>query len=250
MKIFKTVSLTLLLLTISSCTTQKAPITPGQYEDLSYLIYGSITYDEYGIPHVNKQLHERPSDNEEEFIIAGYHDGLPVEYYHIIVSDYDGDIKKSKPFRVIYDWTGKGFKMGYDMSKDIIEDSIETSEKLGGLDIYIIAATGSAIGGASFILSGLGGFIIGTIEAFPATYQEFKKIGIKNRELILSQITLQYDEDMRLTQYALYTPPPQNILASETRFIYNDESTTPSESYNISHFENKKRTIYTGITQK
>ena len=90
----------------------------------------------------------------------------------------------------------------------------------------------------------VGGFVIGVLQTIPATYKEFRKIGIKKSETIISSSEIKYDSNGRYKKITTYSPPPQLKEITYTKYYYQGKGNTPYKAINYSIPEKKKRRIY------
>lgn len=246
---FGCISLSAILL-LFNCASKNS--VPRQDRQIKY--FTILEYDKYGIPQLSDEIEFSNLSDASEYYLVNYSEYGPETVYII------KRVKKTKnlaaPFKVIYEWTGKGFKYGYVSSKGIIEKSSEIGkviiepipEEGPGMTlrvpVFIVSAVpGYIIGTTVFIASGVTGFLIGLKESGPEAYNSIKKIG-KSDGLVLGKYIFHYDIKKRIKKFVHYSPPPDNEALSETEYFYNDSGSLPYKSVNYSYVDKKKRVVY------
>ena len=233
------------LLCLSGCSLQKADIPIPRKESV-IKIYGAMRYDSYGMPVFTDELRERPVDAQVQYIAVSYYGSRPEKFYHILITGSDSRPDMREPLKVIYQWSGRGFDVGYRYSKEIIEKStkIVSDAPVKMPCCFAVLIPGYVVGGAIFITTSIGGFIVGVSKSIPATLEEFKKLGINRYEVILGSSVVTYDGSGRTAKIASYAPPPDETLLTETLFDYRGNGTVPHKAVNYSVPEKKSRVIY------
>lgn len=246
-------TLTLIIITVlllDACSTKRLTIN-NQLPNHSFQYHQQLDYGPFGIPIARSPLSRIPDKTGEQYIIVSYRDGLPRTAYLIGIIDSANKPDVAKPFKVAYEWTGKGFQVGSEASKKIVEPgfkaTMDAHEKLKHFGMErcsaLIAAPVAAVGSVVFITSGLGGFVIGVGAAFPAAVGEIANIGNHNNEVVLGTMEFEYDAHDRLARFTMFSPPPKRAELSSTSYRYRGASTAPYRAENISRAENKKRII-------
>ncbi len=204
-----------------------------------------LSYDEFGAPHFNGMLNERPVKVGDSYFAVIFSDTTPQRYFTIGIFKSSDRPDFRKPFNVIYEWTGRGFRTGHDDSRDLIQKNMELASAPGRKGCAsLFAAPGMAVGSAIFLANGAGGFIVGLHESVSTSVEEFKKLGIRKEEVVIGYNTIEYDSLNRIMRFTSFTPPPEEKKLSETSFYYRGNETHPSKSVNYSIPENKTRIIY------
>lgn len=240
------------LILIFSCSRHAVRINddPERYETKWFTL---IDYSEYGMPVFAGPLTVSEINSRTNAVAAVYDRAqkTPVKAYHIAVVPASKKPDPKKPFSVIYEWTGRGFRVGYEYSKDIIEQSAALAGDArggGGANndacLALIAAPGSAAGAIIFLGSGIGGFVVGLAESVPATYRELEKTVPGKEQVIMGWTALEYDGRGRMTGYTEYSPPQRSEKLSQTVFFYRKEEPFPFKVTNYSWPEKKERTVY------
>jgi hypothetical protein len=212
--------------------------------------YSVFGFDRYGIPELSKEIEQSGLAEVSHYYLVIYKDTKPEDIYIIQKTGQKSDYLK--PFRVIYEWTGKGFKYGYEYSKDIIENSTGIGESISEsvhdmqlkVPLMIITTVPGYLAGTTiFVASGGTGFIIGVTESGPEAYKEIKKAG-KTEGAVLGKYHLKYDELNRLYKYIHYSSAPEEMALSETTLYYFKDDLLPYKSINYSHVEKKERILF------
>ncbi len=199
----------------------------------SVFLVKKIGYDRYGRPQFNDRLGRRPGSAGETFTVVHAIDDRPVRSYDIAVVSSKADL--TRPFAVIYDWTGRGFEGGVEISSGIFpQGTIQSGEE---------AAVYLAIKAAPVVIATVTGFVVGVIASIPETAVELKKIVVNARETITGRTEYTYDEQGRIKFMKLYPPAEHADELVKTQFIYEGDGETPIRTEVISVAERKLRTI-------
>jgi hypothetical protein len=225
-----------LLLIMQGCMTGRVQpaaecaSAPGR----SILLVEKIEYDEHGRPLFNDVLKKRPSHAQDRFTIVQFSGGRPVVSYDIaIVGEEQIDLKK--PLSVIYEWTGKGFEAGFQISGHMMGAEIHASGRDAAVYLTIMTAP--------IIIGGVTGFVIGIAESIPDTAAELRKVIVNKREKVTAYTNYEYDEEGRMRSMNLY-PPGEHIEALvRTRFMYAGKCRDPYKTEIMSVPENKTRVL-------
>jgi hypothetical protein len=228
------------LILLMSCASDNASISQNSaVENIKY--FSSFEFNKYGIPELKNEISSSNIPENSYYFQARYLNNRPDNVY--IVKDEKIKTDPLKPFKVIYQWTGKGFDVGYENSKGIIEFSSAIAYSITINNVPITAVPGYIVGTTVFVVSGITGFIIGLGKSVPETYNEIKNSG-KTNGLVLGKYLFEYDPQNRIIKYTQYSPLPENIKLSETTFSYYGNLNTPFKTINYSFVEKKKRIIY------
>lgn len=212
--------------------------------DHTIKLFHTLDFDKYEIPFFRNEIQKQKISDYQHYILVNYSNNKHDNAYLIKQEKLETDA--TKPIKVIYKWTGKGFNAGYESSKGIIEYSSElaTSFPINNPPLAIIStAPGYIIGTTIFVASGATGFIIGLGKSVPEAYNEIKKIG-KINGIILGKYVFEYDRTGRISKYTHYSPSPENIKLSDTFFYYYKNANTPYKSINDNFVDKKKRIVY------
>lgn len=245
--LFKIAGIILISHTLTAgCSYKKISIhKPKDESTVSY--FKDVHYNDYGIPVFIDKLDKTPAKPGGQYVAVAYYNGRPDKYYHIGIFKSESKPDFIKPFKVIYTWTGKGFQIGYEQSKEIIEDSVEAASSFPA-DVNgcasLIAVPGSAVGAVIYFSSALGGFVVGLAKSIPASYEEINKLGIHKYKTVLCSVIMEYDKQDRLSKIKTYSQPPAETLITETTFYYRGNIENPYKVKNYSIPEKKERIIY------
>ncbi len=231
---------------VFSCASDQ----PVSHEKNNTRYYSEFGFDQYGIPVLSLEIEQSAVADASYFYLVTFTDKKPEDIYVIQKTAQNGDYLK--PLKIIYEWTGKGFKYGYEHSKGIIETSAGIGKNLAepvhdaNLRVPLIMVTavpGYLVGTTIFVASGVTGFIIGVKESGPEAYKEIKKTG-KAEGLVLGKYHFKYDELNRLAKYIHYSSAPEEMILSETTLYYFKDNLLPYKSINYSHVDRKESVIF------
>ncbi len=200
------------------------------------LVVSEIGYDDKGLPVIGPALPKRPSGPGDRFSLVRLADGRPVISYDIAVVRQKPDY--AKPFRTVYEWTGKGFKEGAcstgSLSYLFTEDPSQVQVKEATVLEMVIVVTPVTLGT-------VGGFVIGLVDGVKQTALELSKV-VVNGEHAVTSTTYEYDSRGRLMYLRMYTPDRKQELV-RTEFWYEDAGTRPVRTLVKSLAEGKEREI-------
>lgn len=128
----------LLLILITGCATRRADPThypPPPEHPSAVALVKTVEYYERGRPVFGDILKEQPDEDGDRFVLVHYADSRPVQSFDVVVTGEKPDMMR--PLKVIYEWTGKGFKAGIGSGK-AHRESVETVQRR--TDINFIAA--------------------------------------------------------------------------------------------------------------
>jgi len=202
----------------------------------SEIVVPAIGYDDKGLPVIGAALAGRPSGPGDRFSLVRLAEGRPAISYDIAVVRQKPDY--AKPFRTVYEWTGKGFKEGacstgglaYLFTED--ESPVQVREATV-LELAIIVTP--------VTLGTVGGFVIGLADGIRQTALELSKV-VVNGEQAITCTTYEYDSRGRLMFMRMYTPDRKQELV-RTEFWYEDAGTAPVRTTVRSLAEGKEREI-------
>jgi hypothetical protein len=232
-----------LVFVLAACAPHKADLAayyPPGGQTPAVSLFKNIAYDVHGKPVFSTALQERPSHEGEQFVAVQYVGSKAVRSFDIIVAPERADM--ARPFKVIYEWTGKGFKAGVASGKSFA-DSVMREQQKDASGSPVQTGTEKAMAVGPVILLSVGGFVVGLAASIPATVQELAHAGVSARERVLSYSVYEYDGKQRLGGMKTYLPTDISHEIIKTDFFYQDNETTPSETQITSYPENTVRTI-------
>ncbi len=223
-------------LVLDGCFTTRIPPV-SEYpaiENQSIFLVKKIEYDRFGRPRFDDRLSMRPSSSGEAFTVVHAINNRPVRSYDIAIVGSKADL--TKPFAVIYDWTGRGFEGGAEISSGLFPQgaTIQSGEE---------AAVYLAIKAAPIVVATVTGFVVGVLASIPETAIELKKVIVNAHETVIGRREYIYDERGRIKFMNLYPPPEHSEALVKTQFIYDGGGETPVRTEVISVAERKVRTI-------
>jgi hypothetical protein len=224
------------LLVLSNCMTERVqpaaeyPSVPKQ----SMFLAKKVEYDEYGRPQFPVTLRGRPGKAGEAFTIVHSVNNRPVRSYDIaIIEQQQADM--GKPLAIVYEWTGRGFQGGLDIS-----GRFAGSFQGSGRD----AAAYLAIVTAPIVIGGVTGFVVGIVSSIPETATELRRVIVNAREMVIGYTLYEYDEKGRIRVMKMYPPEEQAEELVKTEYYYKGDSDVPSKTEVTSSVEKKKRMIH------
>lgn len=225
----------LVTLALGGCFTAQVPPV-AEYpavQNQSIFLVKKIGYDRYGRPEFNDRLNRRPGSAGDTFAVVHAVNGRPLRSYSIAVVPSNADL--TRPFAVIYDWTGRGFEGGVAISSGIFpQGTIQSGEE---------AAVYLAIKAAPIVIATVTGFVVGVLASIPKTAVELKNIVVNARETITGYTEYSYDERSRIKFMKLYPPGEHVDELVRTDFLYEGGGQAPVRTIVMSVAERKIRTI-------
>ena len=103
-------------------------------------------------------LSDRPAREGDQFILAEFLDNKPVRSFDIVIMSSSADVVR--PFKVVYEWTGKGFKTGLSAGKSHV-DSVVRDRETNNLDDRFGRTSDALKSVGPVILYTVGGFVVG-----------------------------------------------------------------------------------------
>jgi hypothetical protein len=232
-----------LVLVLAACAPHKADLTayyPPDGQTPAVSLFKNMEYDVHGKPVFSTVLQKRPSREGEQFVAVQYVGNKPVRSFDIVVAPESADM--ARPLKVIYEWTGKGFKAGVASGKSFA-DSLMNEQRKGAAGSSEQTGTEKAMAVGPVILLSVGGFVVGLAASIPATVQELAHVVVSAREKVISYSVYEYDGKQRLSGMKTYLPTDISHEIIKTEFFYQDDEATPSETQITSYPENTVRTI-------
>lgn len=230
----------LLLICIFTQCVRHSPLIPKDrlFDGKVREIYKNLTYDDYGRPVFEERTGKHPEKMNDQYYIVDLDEntGLPLRTFII----YNGDCSEcspdtSKPFQVIYTWTGKGFETGCILAGDILKTPVQQDPR----EIFLILG----LAGVSVATGTTGGFTVGFIKSTGSLIDESKNISLKYQEFFLGYIRYFYDEQKRLIKMIHYTPADQPVELLITDYNYTGIDTIPFKTTVYSVPEKRTREI-------
>ncbi len=229
------VLLIVILLAAAGCFTERVPPVAEYPEvpDQSFFLVKKITYDEHGRPVFVDRLSKRPGAAGDTFTVVHAIKNRPVRSYDIAVMGTKADL--TRPFAVMYDWTGRGFEGGLEISSSILPPNTISSGKEAA--VYL------AIKAAPVVVATVTGFVVGVVASIPETAVQLGHVVVNARETVIGRAEYQYDGQNRLRFMKLYPPDEPAEVLVKTEYIYEGNSDIPARTVVNSTAEHKVRTI-------
>ena len=222
-----------LALLLSGCMTERIqPVADYAFvpEQTTFLIK-NLDHDEHGRPVFPAPLRARPGKSGELFTLVHTVNKKPDRSYDIAIVEQE----KGRPFAVIYEWTGRGFEGGMEISESIMPGGVISS---GGE-----AAAYLAIKTAPMVLGGVTGFVVGILSSIPETAIELRRVIVSAREKVVAYTVYEYDEQGRIKFMKLYPPAEHAPELVRTEFFYEGSGKDPFRTEITSLIEKKVRIL-------
>ncbi len=231
----RTKCLLLGLFFLSGCMTGRVDLTASSgWSDTAQKItmLKRIEYDVKGRPFFGVPLEHRPSRAGEQFTLVSYLAGRPYQSYDIVVRGEEGP-DMSRPFDVIYRWTGDGFQGGLALTQGMQGYPGSLEALAGYLTVKLVpVAVGSVVG-----------FAVGVATSIPEAAAELKKVIVNARENVVSYTRYEYDEQGRIASMRMYAPGDSPVELVRTDYSYSGAEALPLKTVVTSYPEDKVRTI-------
>jgi len=225
-----------MMLVVSGCMTDRVkprveyPSVPKQ---TTFMVQKN-EYDEYGRPLFRKKLGTRPGGAGEQFTLVHAVNGRPVRSYDIaIIEQQQADMRK--PLAIIYEWTGRGFQGGLDISGHLGRSFYGSGREAV---LYLAIMT------APIVIGGVTGFVVGIVSSIPETAAELRRVIVNAQEMVMGYTLYEYDEKGRIKYMKLYPPEEHAEELVHTEFHYAGDSDVPTKTEVTSRVEHKIRTVH------
>lgn len=241
MKSLLAVTCLLLLIPLGCMTERVQPVAeyPFVPKQTTFLV-DKVEYDAHGRPLFSHVLSKRPGKSGDQFTIVHAVNNKPARSYDIaIVEQQKADL--SKPFVVIYEWTGRGFESGLELEGNFLGNfrfygnySASSREE---------ALVGLAFLTAPIVIGSVTGFVVGVVSSIPATATELKHVVVNSRETVIGYTVYEYDEKSRIKYLKVYPPAEHAEELVKSEFFYSGDSNEPYKTEVTSVVEEKVRII-------
>jgi hypothetical protein len=228
-------SLCLVLLT--ACGTKQVNLADQSSGSLRTVILREVEHDQRGLPLFVKTLNKRPVDPGERFTVGLFRGETPVKTFDIAIKRSHGDFKV--PLRIVYDWTGKGFKngaaAGFVMALALADASTENNSN----ELELMA--GGLVAGA--VVGTAGGFVVGLAASTPSAFEETQKSILRAQEAIVTYTEYEYNYLGQLREMVMYGPDTREPIVRTDFYYEDDRKNIPIQTNIRSYPENKVRVI-------
>ncbi len=203
---------------IAGCATKQIRYEKDPPLGTYDIILRAIGYDENGLPVLGTSLVERPSKSGDHFTVVRFLEKKPVISYDIVVVRQAPDF--ARPLQVVYEWTGKGFTQGVDVTRALAGSlrgvQVQSGDEARFLLVIIVMpiAAGTA-----------GGFIVGAADGARHVVLEMSKMIVPGEQLV-TYTTFEYDGLNRLVLMRMLSPDGMHELV-RTKFVYEGAGTVP-----------------------
>jgi YD repeat-containing protein len=212
-----------LLLISAGCATHRVP--PGDACAGSLCTERLFLRTEYtakGLPVFLSPVDERPKGEGARFTLVQMSGDKPVRSYDIVVGE-GSDF--SKPFKVVYEWTGRGFIGGARMVPDSLNAAVHVNPRSGEEAGMVLAFSAAPV-----VIGTAGGFIVGVADGIRTTAVEMGKAIAGKQERVATYTTYEYDSLGRLAATHLYDAGGKPRELVRTEYTYDADSTEPQKA--------------------
>ncbi len=203
------------------------------------VIVAKVDYDDHGLPRFDGVLKKRPTKAGERFSLVHYEGGRPEYSCDIAITKQSPDMKR--PLRVIYEWTGKGFKVGAVLALAQAGYYNPAGEESHAADMKTEKSLHASAG--ALLLGSAGGFAIGLVSFLPSAIKEMSRLVLNKKETVLGFSSYEYDENGRLARMRTFAPDGVPTELVRTDYSYAGESAVPCNTEVTSHPEKRTRTV-------
>jgi hypothetical protein len=179
-----------------------------------------VEYCPKGLPSFLNQLGSRPSETGDHFTVAQLVNDRPASSFDITVVGPDTDFKK--PFKVVYEWTGKGFRGGALGSAATLEVASGVTPQHNDEALLLVAVVLAPV-----VVGTVGGFIIGVADGIKTTAEEVGKVMLGNYEQVVTYTTYAYDVRDRLLLMRMFKADENQQELVRTEYLYEADSAKP-----------------------
>jgi len=216
--------LMIVVLILAGCGTKRVKIEDQRAAIKFHEIFvRKVEYSTKGLPFFPNQLSDRPSKTGDRFTIVQFIHDRPVTSFDIAVVGPNPDF--TRPFKVVYEWTGKGFQAGAEGTYVTLNISshAQIHDRNGALIVFGIIL-------APIVVSTAGGFIIGVADGIKTAAQETGKIILGNYEQVVTYTTYAYDVRDRLFLMRMYRADASRKELARTEYTYTGDSAVPAKT--------------------
>lgn len=235
----KAVSFFLIFSLVSAgCATKQAGIVSQHAVMQSQeILVKRIEYDAEGLPVFSHRLGERPSRTGDQFTVVQLIKGKPATSFDIVVAGGESDF--IKPFKVVYEWTGRGFRGGAQGTL-VFADAAAHAGTGGGRDEAVATL---AFIFAPLVVGTAGGFIIGVADGIKTTAEEVVKVFVGKQEQVLTYTSYAYDGRGRLLLTRMHRADDSRQELARTEYEYLGDSPEPVKATITTYPDGSVRTI-------
>jgi hypothetical protein len=179
-----------------------------------------VEYCPKGLPSFLNQLGYRPSKAGDHFTVAQFINDHPATSFDIAVVGPNADFKK--PFKVVYEWTGKGFRGGALGSAVTLDVTSRVGVQHNDEALLMVAVILTPV-----VVGTAGGFIIGVADGIKTAAQEVGKVVLGNYEQVVTYTTYAYDARDRLFLMRMFKADDSRQELVRTEYTYEADAAEP-----------------------
>ena len=223
--IFRTIAqLMIVVMIFAGCATKHAGLDDQRaLTKFREVLVRQVEYSPEGLPIFLNELGRRPSRAGDRFTIVQFINDHPVTSFDIAVLGPNADF--TKPFRVVYEWTGKGFQAGAQGSATTLEVALhaQVHDNKGAILMFVVILTPLVVGTA-------GGFIIGVADCIKTTVEEVCKVVLGNYEQVATYTTYAYDVHDRLFLMRMFKAGDARQELVRMEYMYETDGPKPAKT--------------------
>jgi hypothetical protein len=206
----------IVVLIFAGCATRRVGVEDQRaITKFREVLVRKIEYTPKGLPVVLDHLKARPSRAGDRFTVVQFINEHPVISFDIAVIGQNADF--TKPFRVIYEWTGKGYQAGTEGSAATLnltaQGNVQVHDRDEAVLLFAIILTPMVVGTT-------GGFIIGLADGLKTTVEEAGKVVLGNHEQVAAYTTYAYDAHDRLVLMRMFKADDSRQELVRTEYAY------------------------------
>lgn len=199
----------------------------------SVVVVRGTGYDSHGLPKFGPVLNARPQEPGDQYTVVYYSGTRPIKSYDIaVIRGTTPDA--ARPFRVLFEWTGRGFTVGAAMTYGT--GPVELSYDARTNMIYTTASL------APVIVMTATGFVAGIVAGVVSAGEELAHATTGPRDVVMSVTCFEYDHAGRLSRLRMYLPDESTEVV-RTTYFYEGEKDVPVKMESTSYPENRTRSI-------
>jgi hypothetical protein len=212
------------MMIFAGCATKHVNISDHHAATkLREVLVQQVEYTPKGLPSFLNQLGYRPSNAGDHFTVAQLINDHPATSFDIAVVGPNADF--NKPFKVVYEWTGKGYRGG------ALGSAVTTQvARFGNVNSTDDALLMVAVILTPVVVGTVGGFIIGVADGIKTTAEEVGKVVLGNYEQVVTYTTYAYDGRDRLFLMRMFKADDDQQELVRTEYTYEADDAKPTKT--------------------
>jgi hypothetical protein len=223
-----------LLASLHACAQRDRLIPKDRlFDGLERRIFLEQDFNRHGMPLFTHEVKKIPENTGPLYYLVDHSSGTGRPARSFLLMNAKGDNMPSimRPLKVVYTWTGKGFKVGAEVSRIVMQGSAGSRDA---------AALQAKIALTSFVTITATGFAIGLVQG---TVDEIHRPFFTSKQVLVEFTEYSYDPSGRIIAMTQYTPAERPVMTVKTTYVYRDESTIPYKTWIESFPDNRTREL-------